>query len=235
MITMSLLQYQTSIQMIRTLIFTTIMKSNIWNRSTKDITSEVVPEHCFDDIKAFHENQEVTGNEGVQCSKFYRCAAIMLFRHEDLLSILLRGDAKLPKVEEIICSICWKQQNILPSTESFDRIIKHHRLFKAWSVYYVESSTVWIFKSIELVAWKPETLGSLADWIAEILDFSWEFRPFIQPRWILQSVWGSFVYGHQKIPHRFEILEDLEDQRCICCIYCSIPKCVWVFLTVRDV
>ncbi len=63
--------------------------------------SEVLPENCFEDIKAFHGNQEVTGNEGVQCSKFYQCAAIMVYRTDDLLSILVQGDAKLSKIEEI--------------------------------------------------------------------------------------------------------------------------------------
>lgn len=45
---------------------------------------------------------EVTGNEGVQCSKFYQCAAIMVYRPpDDLIPILVRGDAKPSKIEKI--------------------------------------------------------------------------------------------------------------------------------------
>lgn len=65
-----------------------------------DFDSDVLPENCFKDIKAFNEDQELTGNEGVKCSKFYQCAAIMLFRHEDLVPVLVSGDAKGAKIEE---------------------------------------------------------------------------------------------------------------------------------------
>lgn len=66
-----------------------------------DFESEVVPKNCFADVKAFHDDEYVTGNEGVKCSKFYQCAAIMAFRHDDLVPILVKGDAKYPKVEEM--------------------------------------------------------------------------------------------------------------------------------------
>lgn len=61
---------------------------------------DVLPENSFQNIKAFDEDQEVTGNEGVKCSKFYQCAAIMIFHRDDLVPILVRGDAKGSKVEE---------------------------------------------------------------------------------------------------------------------------------------
>lgn len=81
-----------------------IDKDHKMNLPSMDVCfeSEVLPENCFQDIKSFYQDdQDVTGNEGVKCTKFYQCAAIMVFSRDDLLPILVKGYAKMSKIEEV--------------------------------------------------------------------------------------------------------------------------------------
>lgn len=100
-----------------------------------DFESEVLPDDCFRDVKAFYENQEVTENEGVQCSKFYRCAAIMIFRHDDLMPILVRGYAEPSKIEEVFLNEFKKHKDNLSDENVKEKCMKWSQVLMDRSQY----------------------------------------------------------------------------------------------------
>ncbi|XP_037034844.1 uncharacterized protein LOC119073453 [Bradysia coprophila] len=89
-----------------------------------DFEGEVLPENSFQDIKAFHEDQNETGNEGVQCSKFYQCAAIVVFHRDDLVPVLVQGHAKLAKIEETFLKEFNKQKDNLTNENIKEKCLK---------------------------------------------------------------------------------------------------------------
>lgn len=66
-----------------------------------DFQNEVVQENCFDNIKAFSSKKSDTGNEGIEVEYSYRCAAIIIFRTEDILPVLKRGEKQRQVVEDM--------------------------------------------------------------------------------------------------------------------------------------
>lgn len=66
---------------------------------------EVVQEDCFDNIKAFSSQKSDTGNEGIEVEYSYRCAAIIIFRTEDILPVLKRGKKDRKVIEDMFLKL----------------------------------------------------------------------------------------------------------------------------------
>lgn len=60
---------------------------------TVDFTEEVIPIDCFSSMKPYHHECEHTGNEGIQMSKSYRCAAITFWPKKFTFQVLRNSNA----------------------------------------------------------------------------------------------------------------------------------------------
>ncbi|KAG4075359.1 hypothetical protein HA402_003150 [Bradysia odoriphaga] len=111
-----------------------------------DFEGEVLPENSFQDIKAFHEDQNETGNEGVECSKFYQCAAIVVFHHDDLVPVLVQGHAKLAKIEETFLMEFNKQKDNLTNEDIKEKCLK-------WSHITMDTFIKWSYGDNVMRKW----------------------------------------------------------------------------------
>lgn len=183
-----------------------------------DFESEVLPENGFRDIKSFYENDEVTGNEGVQCSKFYQCAAIMIYRQEDLIPILVSCDAKLSKIEEIflnefekhkvnISNEIVKETCLKWSHAMMDRYVRHAQIFDENQMLKVSNlfENFLMFDNVELMQ------KFLKIQKFQLGNFSYVYRMCHKHGWATFSTDIITKFGKLKLNERFVSLQKFID------------------------
>lgn len=88
-----------------------------------DFETEVFPEERLKGLKQFKTGREPTGNEGTTYEKFYRCAALLVFRKDELLPVLIRGKLNHKAVQSLFFRQFKKCENQLS-----DENVKKHLL-----------------------------------------------------------------------------------------------------------
>lgn len=73
---------------------------NVLPKMHVDFESEVIPENGFVNVKAFYKDQlDNSLVRAVECIKLYQCAAILIFKRDDLIPVMIKGHSRETKIE----------------------------------------------------------------------------------------------------------------------------------------